>query len=301
MRTVYPQPGHTEAELHALLATRQFVYADCFTITPLQGAPMRFTTAQQDMSVVPVGEVDRQTYFANKVSIKGLKSQIGIGVEVDEQQVDVTYGSGNLWQETIPFPKALLLGRADGAVIRRDRFVAARWDNWGYADWVGGAPMFTGEVAHLSMVGRMSATLNVKSALVKLNTKMPRDLWQPQCKNTWGDPICGLDQNAFAVSDVTLSGTTRSVIKTTACNDSFAMGKVHIESTDNVTRVRTILKASATEVHLIFPLDFTPADGTDFVAYPNCRRLFENCGDYHPDPEEAFIGFPYVPVAETAA
>lgn len=297
MRAVYGQPGYTEADLHELLATRQFVFADCFTIIPLTGIPMRFTTAQMNMSVVPVGEVDRQTYFADKVSIKGLKSQIGIGVEVDEQTVEVTYGPGNLWQEILTFPKALLLGRADGATIRRDRFIAARFGS----PWIAGTTMFTGEVAHLSTVGRMSATLNVKSALVKLNTKMPRDLWQPQCKNTWGDPICGLDQNVFAVSDVTLSGTTRTVIKTTACNENFAMGKLHIESSDNVVRVRTILKASTTELHLIFPLDFLPPDGTDFVAYPNCRRLFENCGDYHASPEEAFIGFPFVPVAETAA
>lgn len=299
MRAVYAQPGHTEAELHALLATKQFVIADCFTITPLQGQPMRFTTAQQNVSVVPVGEVNRQTYFANKVGIKGLKSQIGIGVEVDEQTVEVSYGPGNLWQETIPFPKALLLGRADGAIVNRERFIAPAWGR--PTDFIAGVPMFSGEVAHLSMVGRMSATLNVKSALVKLNTKMPRDLWQPKCKNIWGDPTCGLDQDAFAVSDVTLTGTTRAIIKTTACNDSFAQGKLHIESTDNVTRVRTILRASTTELHLIFPLDFTPDIGTDFVAYPNCRRLFENCGDYHASPEEAFIGFPFVPVAETAA
>lgn len=297
MRTIYPQPGYVEADLTALLATGQFIQVDCFTVTPLQGAPMRYTNYQVDVSVVPVGEVDRETYFANQVQIKGLRSKIGIGVEVDEQQVDLTYSGEDLWQNTLTYPKALLLGRADGGTIRRDRFYSAGPRQ----PWIAGVPMFTGEVSTCSTVGRMSATVNVKSLLVKLNIKMPRDLWQPQCKNTWGDVTCGLDQGTFSVMGTTLAGTSRSIIQTTVCDDNFAMGKIHIEATDNVTRVRTILKATPTEVHLIYPLDFDPPNGTDFLAFPNCRRLFARCGDFHPDPEEKFIGYPFVPVAETAA
>lgn len=298
MRPIYPQPGFVEADLHALLATRQFIYADCVTVTPLVGPPMRYTTAQRNVSVVAVGDVNRYTYFADEVHFSGLRSKTGIGMEVDEQNLDITYSAGLLWQSHLTYPEAIKLGRLDGGSIRRDRFFAAEPG----APWIAGVPMFTGKTSTCSKVGRMSATINVKSDLVLLNVQMPRDLFQPQCKNTWGDGAgCDLDQSAFARTGHTAAGTTRSIIKATGFDDTFAQGKLHIEASDSVTRIRTILKASSTQLDLVFPLDFLPDDGTVFVAFPNCRRLFENCGDYHTTPTEKFIGFPYIPVAETAA
>lgn len=298
MRPIYPQPGYVEQDLHDLLATRQYVYADCVTVTPLVGPVMRYTTWQRPVSVVPVGEVNRYTYKADEVHFSGLRCKTGIGVEVDEQNLDITYGSGNLWQNWLTYPQALRLGRLDGATIRRDRYFAAAPGQ----PWIAGVPMFVGQASSLDKVGGLSATVNVKSSLVLLNVQMPRDLFIPQCKNTWGDGAgCDLVQSDFSIQSVTGSGTTRSVLKTTAYNDTFSQGKVHIEGTDSVTRIRTILRATATELHLIYPLDFLPEDGTEIVAFPNCRRLFENCGDYHADPDEKFIGFPFIPVAETAA
>lgn len=301
MRPVFPQPGYVEADLHALLATREFIYADCVTVTPLVGPAMRYTMGQINMSVVPVGEAVRQTYFADQVHFSGLRTKTSIGVEVDEQSLDITYGEGNLWQSHLPYSQALKLGRLDGGSIRRDRYFAAAWDG-PRTQWIAGVPMFTGKTSSVTAVGRMSATINVKSDLVLLNVQMPRDLFIPQCKNTWGDGAgCDLVQDDFAVQSVTGTGTTRSIIKTTAYNDTFSQGKLHIESSDSVTRIRTILRATTTQLELILPLDFLPDDGTDIVAFPNCRRLFENCGTYHAVPAQKFIGFPFTPVAETAA
>jgi hypothetical protein len=301
MRPVYPQPGFVEADLHALLATRQFAYADCVTVTPLVGPPMRYTTTQRNVSVVPVAEVSRQTYYADQVHFSGLRTKTGIGVEVDEQNLDITYGPGDLWQSHLSYPEALRLGRADGASIRRDRYFTAKLEGVN-TQWVAGVPMFTGKVSTCSRVGRMSATINVKSDLVLLNVQMPRDLFIPQCKNTWGDGAgCDLVQDDFALQGTTLTGTTRAIIQATGYDDTFSQGKLHIEASDSVTRIRTILRATSSELELILPLDFLPADGTIFVAFPNCRRLFANCGLYHTVPEEKFIGFPFIPVVETAA
>lgn len=301
MRPIYPQPGFVEQDLHDLLATRQFVYADCITVAPLVGPPMRYTMTQQRISVVPVDEINRQTYVANEVHFSGLRCKTGIGVEVDEQNLDITYGAGLIWQSHLTYPEALRLGRLDGGSIRRDRYFAARWLG-DATQWVAGVPMFIGEVSTCNKVGRMSATINVKSDLVKLNVQMPRDLFIPQCKNTWGDGAgCDLVQDDFAVQGTTLAGTTRSIIQATGYDDTFSQGKLHIEASDSVTRIRTILKATSTQLELVLPLDFLPDDGTNFVAYPNCRRLFDNCGLYHASPKEKFIGFPFIPVAETAA
>lgn len=300
MRTVYPQPGYTEADLHALLATRQFVYADVFTFIPKVGDDLTYTNSQRDVTVVPiVGGPARVTYFANKVLLTGLRFKTGIGVEVDEQNVEIAYGSGLDYQAYMTWPEALKQGRLDGANVRRDRFFAADWGS----PWIAGCKMFTGKVSSLDSVGRLSATINVKSDLVLLNQQMPKDLFQPICKHTWADAGCGVDR-ALHVVQTTVGGPTptRTFLPWAGATDAFNMGTTYIESSDSVTRIRTILRVDVgVGVHLIYPLDFDPIVGADVSYYPNCRRLFANCGLYHADPEEHFLGFPFVPVAETAA
>lgn len=302
MRPITPQPGYVEQDLHDLLATKQFIFAECFTIIPLAGSPLLYTSAQQDTTVVPVGGgPGRVTYKAKEVLITGLRYQTGIGVEVDQQSVDISYGDGLLWQAALTFSQALRLGRMDGATIQRDRFFAPEWAGQ-YTEWIAGVPMFTGLSSTLDKVGSISAKINVKSSLVLLDVEMPRDLWQPQCKHTWGDVGCGLNQGTFVVQTTVPAGSTRTTILFPAATIEFAMGKVHIEGQDNVTRVRTILSVVAgVSVDVIYPLDFDPQTGQDVAFYPNCRREYARCGLYHIDPEQSFLGFPFVPVVETAA
>lgn len=301
MREVYPQPGYVENDVVELLDSEQFVYAECFTIEPLVGDPLRYTNAPKDVTIVPVGEgPSLETYASGQVLISGLRSTTGIGIEVDEQQIEIAYDNEILYQAYLTWPQALAQGRLDGATVRRDRVFAEAWGS----PWVGGVKMFEGLVSNLDQVGRQSAVLNVKSDLVLLNVQMPKDLWQPQCKNTWADGKgCVIDRTAHTVHTTVGAGSpTRTFLPWTGATDAFQMGTAQIESTDNVTRIRTILKVEVgVGVHLIYPLDFDPPVGADVAYQPNCRRLFDNCGDYHASPDEVFLGFPFVPVAETAA
>jgi hypothetical protein len=276
------------------------VYAECFTFIPKVGPPLYYTNAQRNVTVVPVvGGPGRVTFFANRVLLKGLRYKTGIGVEVDEQNVEVAYPETQDFQAYLTWPEALKQGRLDGADVRRDRFFAADWGS----PWIAGAKMFTGKVSSLDSVGRQTATINIKSDLVLLNVQMPKDLFQPICKHTWADAGCGVDRSLHVVQTVVGAGTpTRTFLPWTGATDDFQMGTTYIESSDSVTRVRTILRVEVgVGVHLIYPLDFDPVVGADVAFYPNCRRLFANCGDYHTSPEEHFLGFPFVPVAETAA
>lgn len=299
MKTVSPQTGFTESDAEALLASGQFVYAECFTITPKFGPILRYTNAATDVTVVPIiGGPGQVTYLSRAVIIQGLRFKSTIGVEVDEQTVELAYTDGLTYQAAITWSQALRLGRLDGATIRRDRFFASAWG----APWVFGITMFAGRVSTCSKVGRQSATVNVKSDMVLLSTKMPRDLYQPQCKNTWGDGAgCDLIQDDFAVQTVVGASPTRSIIPWSGITDDYVMGKLFIEGGDSVTRIRTILRVNAgVSAEVIYPLDFDPIAGQNVVFYPNCRREFTRCGDYHAAPEEKYIGFPFVPVAETA-
>lgn len=297
MRRVTLQPGYTLNDVLDLLASRQFVYAECYTITPLEGPIMRFTDAQNDVSVVAVDDVNRYIYYSKQLIITGLRSRSSIGLSVDEQDATVAYGDDQLFQEWMSWPVALKLGRLDGATVTRDRAVSAGWDQ----PWMGVYRKFSGLVSTLDSVGRSSAVIKVKSALEKLDIQMPRDLYNPTCKNVWGDTRCGVIQGDFAVTGTIGPGATRTILPWTGANPAYGIGKIHINNNDDVTRIRTVALATSSELVLVYPLDFTPEIGLEFTAYPGCDRSFTRCGDFHADPEEHFGGTPFIPVAETAA
>lgn len=300
MRKLWLQPGFTENQVKAVLASGQFIKAECYTITPTEGAVMRYTDTQRDVSVVEVFGVNRYIYEANKVLITGLRSRSSIGIEVDEQDAEIAYSeSDTLFQNWISWANALKLGRLDGAIVTRDRFFRA---SWAPTDpWMAGCRMFSGFVSMLDTVGRTKASIKVKSILEKLNVQMPRDLYQPPCKNVLGDTKCGVDLNAVAVIGTVGAGASKTVIPWTGADPLYGIGKIHITNTDMATRIRTVSFATSTDLVLVYPLDFIPPAGMEFTAYPGCDRSFARCGDFHASPEDHFGGYPFVPVAETAA
>lgn len=301
MRTVYPQPGHVANEVHDLLASKGFVYTDCYTVTPRSGDPMLYTNARGNVTVVPIGGTIRKTYKSREVLVSGLRSKTKIGLEVDEQTIKFEYTDDPTFQNYVTWPKALLLGLLDGATVRRDRFFAADWAPDLSYPWIGGVQMFNGIVSGLRDVGRQSATVSVKSAINILDTQMPRDLYVPSCKNIWGDFACGIDQNAYAVT-ATCSGTPTPVfLPWTGGTSDYTEGKVFIDNGDSVTRVRKILKADGTGIWLVYPLDFVPVAGQMFTAFPGCAGTMTRCEFFHgANWRDRYKGFPFIPVASAA-
>lgn len=301
MRPITAQPGHSAAEVEDALESGQFVFADCYTIIPKVGDVMRYTSTQQNVSLIPLDEtVLYKTFYAKQVIISGLLVKNSIGIEVDQQEVGLAYPQGIAYQGYLTWAQALLQGRLDGARIRRDRYIATAF-NGANTDWLGGFPMFLGLVSSLTTVGRQSATVNVKSDLVNLDVQMPKDLFTPNCNWTWGDPNCGVDQEAFGVNGTVGASPGRSTIPWGGATAAYALGKIHIQGGDSVLRVRTISRVAGGNLYLSYPLDFDPAPGDPFRAYPNCKRMKDNCILYHGgDWVNKFRGFPFVPVAETA-
>src|SRR5579871_5121814 len=102
MRPVTLNTGFALADLQALIASRNFAYAEAFTLRltnpPFGGATLAFTSAQQDFTVPPCdGSLALQTYVANDVGVSGVLLRCSSGqsaagdptvhVEVDEQSV----------------------------------------------------------------------------------------------------------------------------------------------------------------------------------------------------------------------
>jgi hypothetical protein len=304
MRPITPQPGHTEAEVIAAMDAPQFVHADCFTITPKSGSPLRYTNSQFPVSAVALDTVVRQTY-STEVLIKGLTAHVTIGLAVDQQQLDFSYPDTPVYQASLTWAQALLQGRLDGARIRRDRFIAASWGSRpATTDWLGAFPMWLGLMSTVDKAGRQQATVNVKSDLVLLDVDAPAALWEPNCKNNWGDVACGVDQNVWAVNTTITGVPTRSVIPWSLADQNYDQGKLHIDNGDSVTRVRTISRVSAGNLYLSYPLDFDPTMGQAMTVYPGCPKTTDatyGCPKYHGvDWVNKIKCFPFIPVAETA-
>lgn len=301
MRTIYPQPGHTAAELTALLATRQFVFADCFTIFPKVGDPLRYTTAQRTVSLFPI---DNDTFLSNytsdQVKVSGLSMKAGIGVEVDEQTLRMD------WEEDFVYygmsmGQAIRYGRMDGSTVRRDRYFAADWGKPNVpVDWIAGVQMFSGRFSTVDRVSRSFAEFKVKSSLILLNMRMPRNLYQAMCNNIFGDPVCGVNRQALETSTAVGVGSDALTIYTPDAVARHKYGTVHFEDQFNVTQVRTIKESyPGDRVVLVNPLDWAPGIGEVIKLYPGCPRNFEACETLYANTSQ-YRGFPFVPTPETA-
>jgi hypothetical protein len=303
MRPITAQPGHTEAEVVAALASRTFVYADCYTISPIVGSPLHYTNARRDITVVALGGSVRQTYKSRAVLIQGLKSHTKIGVQVDTQEITLDYTGETEYQGRLSWPQALKLGYLDGATVKRDRFIATEWAPDLSYPWLGGMPWYDGTLTDLSDVGRQSATLNVKSAFNVLDRQMPRSLYTPRCKNVLGDAACGVNRDLFSTLITISAGTpTTSFIPWTGATSNYVEGMVHIANSDSVTRVRKIQKIDGTGLGLAPALDFLPTIGQSLTAYEGCPGTCARCQDFHgPSWIDRFKGFDKTPVAESAA
>lgn len=293
MRTVFPQPGYNEASMDTLLDSRQFIYADCYTFVLITGEVLRYTTAQYDISVIPIDGGPVVTYQTDTVLVGGLRFKLGIGVEVDEQTIKLAYTDAVQVRNTT-FAQALKRGDFDGATITRDRYFAEDWRS----PWIGAMRLFSGRCSDLEGVGRTEGMVKVKSDLVLLNQPTPRNLWQPSCANTLFDSGCKLVKSLYAVTGIVGVGSTPTKINWASAVPNFTLGTIYLETEDNITFSRTIRLAKTSELYMSYPFEFVPDPGSQFVAYPGCARTYERCGEF--GNQANFRGFPFVPKAETA-
>lgn len=296
MRPVTLQPGFSLSDFTDLLATRRFVFVDCYTIENKDGQTLRSSTGQKTALISnPVsGEGSETAYPVNGVKIGGLTLNIGIGADVDEQNLQIDYSDTQNYLGQ-PFGSALLIGRFDGAMVRRDRYFAPEWGT----PWVGGVPLFVGRSSSPDKVGRSSANLRIKSETVLLDLPMPKNVYSTQCQHIVFDPGCTLEKALFAVAGVVGIGATSTVLPWTGGTSSFTGGTVQVEDGLGVVYVRTIREYSDGALRLYEPLPGPPEVGTNFVAFPGCNRTRDRCIALQGH-DDNWRAYPFVPVPETA-
>ena len=284
MRTASPQ-------LIALLDADQFVMADLYTITTVQGDVFRYTN--YDFDLVVAGQV----YSSEGPIISRDGISLSLGIEVDNLSISIDCVDDNEWNG-INVVRAFHNGQLDGARFKLERIFMDM--NTPTDTSAGAIKLFEGRIIEPDL-DRNSIQASVASDLDELNVQMPRNLYQPSCTNTLFDTACGLLRQNFMVQTTIESGSTaaRILCQVNQPQGWFTQGVIEFLDGGNVGLKRTIRMHESGALLLTLPLLEAPQAGQRIKVYPGCDKRLETCINRFSN-KEHFRGAPFIPVPETA-
>lgn len=276
-------------ELIDLLNTsKTFAMADLYTITLIGGGVLRYTSADRAVSW-------GGNSFQLGPLIKRGRTRLQVGIQVDS--LDMTLSAPDTVQvNSKPLMAFIASGGLDGARITLQRGFMASWAS----DPVGALFMFSGRVNDVSM-GRYEARISVQSDLELLDTKVPRNLYQPGCVNTLYDSACGVNRASLTVTSSVSGITSRSKFTASALTQAagyFELGVVGFTTGPNAGVSRTVRSFASGVVETIAPFPFTPQVGNTFTIVPGCDKTVATCNGRFGN-KLRFRGFPFIPKPET--
>jgi len=283
--------------LQNLLASRRFFAADLYTFTLISGSVLRYSSGDRDITA------GGQLFTAQgpRIDRKDNKAKCHwkIGVEVDTLVFDVMPQATDM-VNGLPFLAACVQGAFDGAELQLERAFMATYGDTS----VGTVILFAGRVAEIDL-GRAVATFTINSHLELLNLQLPRNLWQPGCVNSLGDPSCGVNLPSFAVSGSAATGSSVSVIAASLAQSTsyFDQGKIAFTSGANAGLTRSVkswVAGSPGSIALLAPFPNVPAAGDAFTIYPGCDKTLGPNGCAKFANTARFKGYPFVPTPDTA-
>ena len=251
------------------------------------GLQLAYTTRD-----VPITLENAVTYSANSVLVSGLKYKATVGLDADEQTINVAARAIDLVGD-LPFLQALRQRVFDGALVERRM---AYFSDPFYQTLIGSVVVFQGRVTSIKSLGRVSAQISVKSDLVLLDIDMPRNLWQPTCVHALYDAGCTLNRASFAATGAVGAGSTGQVINWTGAALTQVQGSLVLADGRFATIKSVVVGVS---LILMVPFQEAPAVGAAFTAYQGCDHTAGTCQAKFSNLIN-FRGFPYVPPPEMA-
>ncbi|MDC5188143.1 DUF2163 domain-containing protein [Acinetobacter baumannii] len=278
-------------QLIALLDADQFIMADLYTITTIQGIEYRYTS--YDYSLV----VDGKEFRSDGPIIRREGISLSLGIEVDNLSITIeTNGSTKLGD--VPVAQAFHNGILDGARFKLERVFM---DMYTPTDTSAGTlVLFEGRIVEPEL-DRYVINASVVSDVDNLKLQMPRNLYTPGCLNTLFDSACGLLSADFAVSTAVGVNSTPSRI---LCDLSqpqgwFTQGVVEFLEGANIGIKRTVRLHESGSLLLTLPLLEMPEIGEAIRVYPGCDKRLDTCTNRFNN-RSRFRGAPFVPVPETS-
>lgn len=285
----------TTAVTNALAAARagvdaQLAFADAFTFTLATGVVETWGNA--DVAFAYNGA----TFSATGPLVQGLKYKGTVGLDVDKQQITLAARPTDLLSGAQVL-QAIAAGAFDGAEVTRDRV----FFSGGLAGTVlGGIRLFKGRVSTIDNVGRTRAQISVASDLIILGYEMPRNLFSPTCVHTLYDSGCGIIRGTYSASGTAGSGSTASLINSSAALAGHAQGSLVFTSGANAN-IRATVKSvvAGTSLSLMYPLPAAPSVGDAFTVAFGCDHTRGTCQSKFANLAN-FRGFPFIPPPQIA-
>lgn len=279
------------AKLIGLLDADQFLMADLYTITTVQGDVLRYTN--YDFDLIVAGNV----YSSEGPIISREGISLSLGIEVDNLSILIDCTDDNKWNG-INVVQAFHNGQLDGARFKLERiFMDTNTPTDTSADTI---KLFEGRIIEPEL-DRNSIQASVASDMDELNVQMPRNLYQPSCTNTLFDSACGLSRQNFMVPTLIESGSTaaRLLCQVNHPQGWFTQGVVEFLEGGNIGLKRTIRMHESGILLLTLPLLEVPQTGQRINVYPGCDKRLETCQNRFSN-FSRFRGAPFIPVPETA-
>lgn len=278
-------------KLIALLDADQFIMADLYTITTIQGIEYRYTS--YDFNLTVNGKEFRSD--GPVISRDGIS--LSLGIEVDNLSITIETNESTKFGD-VPVAQAFHNGILDGARFKLERIFM---DIDTPTDTSAGTlVLFDGRIVEPEL-DRYVINASVVSDVDNLKLQMPRNLYTPGCLNTLFDNACGLLSADFSVNTFIAANSTPNRI---LCNLSqpqgwFTQGVVEFLEGVNIGIKRTVRLHESGALLLTLPLLEMPAIGEAIRVFPGCDKRLDTCTNRFNN-RARFRGAPFVPVPETS-
>lgn len=275
--------------LQTILASAMFVKCNLFTMTLSNGLVYCWTDA--DVDIVAAGQV----YDSHGPSIQGAKYNLVRGMQVSTLDLQVLVAPTDIIAG-VPWFLAVRSGALKNAeVVIAKAFMPA----WGQpAETLG---IFRGYVNESSM-GQQEVVLSVVSDSNRLNTQVPRSIFQAGCMRTLYDAGCGVPRDAYSFNSAVVAAPNRYSFSSGLAQSEnyFALGELYFTSGANSGVRRAVKSFKAGVIELSYPLVFDLVPGDTFLVRAGCDRTRgdNGCGKFANVAN--FKGTPYIPPPEVS-
>ncbi len=307
--------------LATLINSANFYCADLYTITSNLGPVVRLTTADFD-AIDNVGNSYSSGSIGSgspKIDLKQSKVQGHWTRGLDSDQWTVVllpttqdpFSGAYTYPDVVggtPWMAACRAGMFDGAAVTVQRAFWAAPPAVPYTKaartCVGSIIVFAGLIGQVDCNQTITVfTINDYKALLQEN--MPRNVYQPSCRNMLGDARCTVNLSSYAKTATAASGSTPSAIQaspaTPGGSGSYQLGLMTCTSGLN-SGLSRVIAAWTTGTPQIFqpqtPFPYAVSTGDGFSFTPGCNKGVGSLGCGGFSNIANFRGEPRVPVPE---
>lgn len=287
----------TPASLADWLANaRSALIVDAYTLITVTGVLARWIDADFDFTVP--GPPARAFVRGPLFDRGNLKQSVGLSVDSLSLAIRPNLERGNTMLGAQTLLQAAQSGVLRGASLLLERLVFDEANNY-KGCWT----EFPGTLAVKNTAAGV-IKCDVLSELNLLDTPMPRDVYQSQCKNQVFDINCGLSRAAWqvlgSVSSVSTGADAKSAFGISLSQPPgwFGQGTVQFTSGANAGIKRTV-KASGAAFTFALPWPNVIAVGDAFIALPGCNRSLDGNGCAKFNNRLRYRGEPFIPQPET--